>query len=208
MKKQFLSVVLSTIMMAGCIVFPAEAVSADTDSSASVEGANIVASEPAAVDASVDTASADDAANAALVDGTPINDVDQTTDAASMGGDLALCATNTLNSHVKLECSEASTVQVGIVATAGNDYTQWRQSDPAWNQSEAWPASEYPNATTRYMSGGGCLVTSIAMLLRQYNIVTTSDVNSFNPWICNENENCKCKLDTPVLEGSRGHQVA
>lgn len=71
-------------------------------------------------------------------------------------------------------------------ATASNDYTQWRQSDAAWNQAEAWPASQYPNATMRYMSQAGCLVTSIAMLLRHYNVVTDSNVNNFNPWICNE----------------------
>lgn len=71
-------------------------------------------------------------------------------------------------------------------ATASNDYTQWRQSDPEWNQAQAWPASQYPNATMRYMSQAGCLVCSVAMLLRHYNVVTEQDVNKFNPWICNE----------------------
>ena len=69
---------------------------------------------------------------------------------------------------------------------ASNDYTTWRQSDSAWNQSVAWPASQYPAATMRYMREAGCLVTSIAMLLRQYNVVTDSNVNNFNPWKCNE----------------------
>ena len=36
------------------------------------------------------------------------------------------------------------------------------------------------------MRQAGCLVTSIAMLLRHYNVVTDSNVNNFNPWICNE----------------------
>ena len=73
-----------------------------------------------------------------------------------------------------------------MASAASNDYTTWRQSDPAWNKTEAWPASQYPNATLRYMSQAGCLVTSIAMLLRHYNVVTDSNVNSFNPWVCNE----------------------
>lgn len=74
---------------------------------------------------------------------------------------------------------------VTAMATASNDYTQWRQGDSAWNQQEAWPASQYPNADYRWMSQAGCLVTSVAMLLRHYNVVATSDVNAFNPWICN-----------------------
>ena len=35
---------------------------------------------------------------------------------------------------------------VTAMATASNDYTQWRQGDSEWNQEEAWPASQYPNA--------------------------------------------------------------
>lgn len=70
---------------------------------------------------------------------------------------------------------------VTAMATASNDYTQWRQSDSEWNQEEAWPASQYPNASMRWMRQAGCLVTSVAMLLRHYNVVVTSDVNAFNP---------------------------
>ena len=73
-----------------------------------------------------------------------------------------------------------------ISATASNDYTQWRQGDAEWNQAEAWPASQYPQASSHYMSEAGCLVCSVAMLLRHYNVVTESNVNKFNPWICNE----------------------
>ena len=36
------------------------------------------------------------------------------------------------------------------------------------------------------MCQSGCLVTSLAMLLRHYGAVTDSNVNSFNPWIFNE----------------------
>lgn len=69
---------------------------------------------------------------------------------------------------------------------ASNDYTTWKQGDPAWNQTEAWPRSQYPNASLRKLSQAGCVVTSLAMLLRHYNVVTESDVNRFNPWIVNE----------------------
>ena len=41
---------------------------------------------------------------------------------------------------------------------ASNDYTTWSQGDPAWNQAEAWPASQYPDATSRTMKDVGCAV--------------------------------------------------
>lgn len=70
--------------------------------------------------------------------------------------------------------------------TVKEEYSFWRQSAPEWNQSPAWPKEKYPDATEEYMSGGGCLVVSIAMLLRHYGVITDSDADSFNPWICNE----------------------
>ena len=79
-----------------------------------------------------------------------------------------------------------SSFPVFSYGTASNDYTQWRQGDSAWNQYEVWPKSQYPGSTMHTMKACGCLVTSIAMLLRHYNVVTTSDVNSFNPLICCE----------------------
>lgn len=78
-----------------------------------------------------------------------------------------------------------SLVPTAALATASNDYTKWKQYDSEWNQSEAWPESQYPYATMRWMRQAGCYVTSIAMLLRHYNVVTDSNVNNFNPWICN-----------------------
>ena len=78
-----------------------------------------------------------------------------------------------------------SLVPTTAMATASNDYTKWKQYDSEWNQSEAWPESQYPYATMRWMRQAGCYVTSIAMLLRHYNVVTDSNVNNFNPWICN-----------------------
>jgi len=72
------------------------------------------------------------------------------------------------------------------VHAATNDYTTWKQTDPAWNQREAWPRSEYRSASMRTMKEAGCVVTSIAMLLRHHNVVTESSVDKFNPWILNE----------------------
>ena len=72
-------------------------------------------------------------------------------------------------------------------AAASDDYTKWKQYDSAWNRQEAWPYNEYPNASMRYMKQAGCAVTSVAMLLRHYNVITDSNVNNFNPWVCNEN---------------------
>jgi len=79
-------------------------------------------------------------------------------------------------------------------AAAIDDYTKWKQYDPEWNQSEAWPAWQYPYATERMMSGAGCLVTSIAMLIRHYNVIV-DDVDNFNPWICNETLKAAGALD-------------
>ena len=72
-----------------------------------------------------------------------------------------------------------------FAAGVEEDYTQWKQADEKWNNAEAWPASEYPNAKYHYMHEAGCYVTTIAMLLRHYDVVTDTNVNDFNPWICN-----------------------
>ena len=74
---------------------------------------------------------------------------------------------------------------VSALAAEPDDYRSWKQYDPEWNQNEAWPASQYPHASLHKLSQGGCLVTSIAMLLRQYRVVS-QDPEVFNPWICNE----------------------
>lgn len=71
-------------------------------------------------------------------------------------------------------------------AAAVDDYTQWKQYDPEWNQAEAWTRQEYPGATVHTMGSAGCLVTSIAMLLRHHDVVAENSINEFNPWICNE----------------------
>lgn len=74
----------------------------------------------------------------------------------------------------------------GTASAASNDYTTWKQYDNAWGNAVAWPRSQYPNATMRTLGEAGCLVSSIAILLRHYGVVTESDVNRFNPWTVNE----------------------
>lgn len=78
-----------------------------------------------------------------------------------------------------------SVIPIGVSGLASDDYTQWKQYDAEWNQAEAWPASQYPSATSRMMKDAGCAVTSIAILLRHHNVIM-DDVDKFNPWICNE----------------------
>ncbi len=79
-----------------------------------------------------------------------------------------------------------SSITMTANSVASNDYTQWKQGDAEWNQAEAWPSSQYPSATSRMMKDAGCVVTSLAILLRHHNVITSSDVHTFNPWICNE----------------------
>lgn len=59
------------------------------------------------------------------------------------------------------------------------------QNDPRWNEQEAWPADEFPDADYHYMRECGCLVCAIADLLRFYGIETETDERRFNPFILN-----------------------
>ena len=70
-----------------------------------------------------------------------------------------------------------------VLGEEAEDYTQWKQADPRWNQQEAWPEAQFPGAESRTLAEGGDLVTALAMLLRQHEIVTDAD---FTPWECNE----------------------
>ena len=66
------------------------------------------------------------------------------------------------------------------------NYRSWRQADPGYNQEEAWPASLFPGADFHYFKECGCLVTSLAIMLRHYGIETETDESRFNPWILNQ----------------------
>lgn len=70
----------------------------------------------------------------------------------------------------------ALTVPAG--AAGSDDYTQWKQGDPEWNQSPAWSGGY-----SSFMANSGCWVTSLSMLLRHYGQVS-EDADEFNPWIC------------------------
>ena len=61
----------------------------------------------------------------------------------------------------------------------------WRQTDPRFNLEEAWPAQQFPNAEFRWFRDAGCLVCSLAVLLRHAGIEEEADENRFNPLILN-----------------------
>ena len=67
-----------------------------------------------------------------------------------------------------------------MTAAATNDYTTWKQTSSSWGEATPWP-----NAGTPKFGDAGCWITSVAILLGHYNVVTDSNVNTFNPLICN-----------------------
>ena len=68
----------------------------------------------------------------------------------------------------------------GMTAAATNDYTTWKQTSSSWGEATPWP-----NASIPKFGDAGCWITSVAILLRHYHVVTDSNVNTFNPLICN-----------------------
>lgn len=68
----------------------------------------------------------------------------------------------------------------GVTAAATNDYTTWKQTSSTWGNARPWP-----RASTPLFGDAGCWITSMAILLRHYNVVTDSNVKTFNPLICN-----------------------
>ena len=68
----------------------------------------------------------------------------------------------------------------GMTAAGTNDYTTWKQTSSSWGEARPWP-----NASIPKFGDAGCWITSVAILLRHYNVVTDSNVNTFNPLICN-----------------------
>ena len=86
---------------------------------------------------------------------------------------LSLGLANMINSAEKVYA-------YGMTAAATNDYTTWKQTSSSWGEAEPWP-----NASIPKFGDAGCWITSVAILLRHYNVVTDSNVNTFNPLICN-----------------------
>lgn len=64
-----------------------------------------------------------------------------------------------------------------------NDIIYWQISEPEFNQEEAWPEIEFPHARLHYIKEAGCLVTSLAVMLRLYGVEKEADPKKFNPWI-------------------------
>lgn len=78
-------------------------------------------------------------------------------------------------------------------------YRRWRQDDPRLNQTEAWPASLFPDAEYRYFRDCGCLVCALAVMLRHYGIEGETNENLFNPWILNQRL-IDCGVFTPEAD--------
>ena len=78
-----------------------------------------------------------------------------------------------------------------LSGVATNDYTKWKQTNNQW--ANATPLSRYGDNDP--FGNWGCYITSVAILLRHYNVVTDSNVNSFNPIVC-----CNRLLDVGAVD--------
>ena len=67
-----------------------------------------------------------------------------------------------------------------------NAYKKWKQTDSEFNKEEAWTSQLFPDAKFRYFSDCGCVVTSLAIMLRHFGLEPETDPEKFNPWILNE----------------------
>ena len=65
-------------------------------------------------------------------------------------------------------------------------YREWVQSDPAYNQTPAWPKEHFPKAKYQYFKECGCFITSLAIMLRRFEIEKETDTTKFNPRILND----------------------
>ena len=73
----------------------------------------------------------------------------------------------------------------GYAADRNNFYT-WRIYDEVYNEKEAWPVEEYPDAPYTTFDMIGCYIVSLAIMLRHFGIVTEPSFEKFNPWILYE----------------------
>ena len=62
------------------------------------------------------------------------------------------------------------------------DVTRWRQDDPRWNKTEAWPRDLFPEVSWPFFREAGCLVCSLAVLLRCCGLESSE---AFTPWELN-----------------------
>ena len=70
-------------------------------------------------------------------------------------------------------------------SSSEENYINWNQAAPELNREEAWPAGLFPDAQYHYFKDVGCLVTSLAIMLRHFGTEEENDENQFNPWILN-----------------------
>lgn len=83
-------------------------------------------------------------------------------------------------------------------------YQNWRQTDPRYNRTPAWPADQFPEATLHFFKDCGCLVCALAMMLRHYGIEKAEDESLFNPWVLNQRLiDCGAFYPTANLELAR-----
>ena len=66
------------------------------------------------------------------------------------------------------------------------NYLNWRQTDPRFNQSEAWPSALFPQADFHVFRDCGCLVCALAVMLRHGGVEKEEDEALFDPWILNQ----------------------
>ena len=78
------------------------------------------------------------------------------------------------------------------------NYEGWLQTDAHLNREEAWPARLFPEADCRYFRDCGCLVCSLAVLLRHGGL-ETADESRFDPWILNRRL-IDCGAFTPAAD--------
>ena len=79
------------------------------------------------------------------------------------------------------------------------NYKTWLQKEPRFNEEEAWPKSVFPDAEYTRFRDCGCLVCSLAVLLRHSGIEKTEEEELFNPWILNRRL-IACGAFTPAAD--------
>ena len=76
-------------------------------------------------------------------------------------------------------------------------YLTWMQTDPLLNRAEAWPARLFPDASYRFFRDAGCLVCSLAVMLRRCGLERAD--GPFDPWILNQRL-IDCGAFTPAAD--------
>lgn len=62
------------------------------------------------------------------------------------------------------------------------DDSCFMQNNPRYNEREAWTAERFPDAQYHYFRDSGCLVCSLAFLLRYHGFEKETNTDIFNPW--------------------------